>query len=240
MPLSRLGARPASAVPRVRRRQLAAVRPVSLSLPAIRFPAPLDCVRAATLDDVHPSHAPCPPPPSRASPLHRGGLWQRGTWLLRALLPIPPGVADDVAPATASGRALCTLARRPTRSGVNKMSLAGLGGVDSAAQRSKFLHDIGAWAGNVSTSVFIVFINKLLMKTYAYHYATTLVRFGVLLVAGGGGGEEAGGQNPILTDTRYRTGVAAAHPPPPTLPPCRLPCISWSAPSPSGSPRKAA
>ena len=40
---------------------------------------------------------------------------------------------------------------------------------------SKLLADLGAWAGNVSTSVFIVFINKLLMKNYGYHFATTLV-----------------------------------------------------------------
>ncbi|EFN56685.1 hypothetical protein CHLNCDRAFT_16992, partial [Chlorella variabilis] len=38
----------------------------------------------------------------------------------------------------------------------------------------KLLADLGAWAGNVSTSVFIVFINKLLMKNYGYHFATTL------------------------------------------------------------------
>jgi hypothetical protein len=74
------------------------------------------------------------------------------------------------------------------------MSLAGMGGVESAAQRSKFLQDIGAWAGNVSTSVFIVFVNKLLMKTYAYHYATTLVRVGAMLVAGGGGRRRPAGR----------------------------------------------
>ncbi|KAL4418890.1 hypothetical protein ABPG77_002633 [Micractinium sp. CCAP 211/92] len=34
--------------------------------------------------------------------------------------------------------------------------------------------DVGAWAGNVSTSVLIVFVNKVLLKNYAYHYATTL------------------------------------------------------------------
>lgn len=44
------------------------------------------------------------------------------------------------------------------------------------AARSKMLADIGAWAGNVSTSVFIVFVNKLLMKSFGYHFATTLVR----------------------------------------------------------------
>lgn len=42
--------------------------------------------------------------------------------------------------------------------------------------RDKFLMDVGAWAGNVSTSVLIVFVNKVLLKNYAYHYATTLVR----------------------------------------------------------------
>lgn len=40
---------------------------------------------------------------------------------------------------------------------------------------SKMLADLGAWAGNVSTSVFIVFVNKLLMKHFAYRFATTLV-----------------------------------------------------------------
>ncbi len=43
------------------------------------------------------------------------------------------------------------------------------------AARTKMLADIGAWAGNVSTSVFIVFVNKMLMKTFGYHFATTLV-----------------------------------------------------------------
>ncbi|KAL4443256.1 hypothetical protein ABPG75_010993 [Micractinium tetrahymenae] len=42
------------------------------------------------------------------------------------------------------------------------------------SQRDKFLMDVGAWAGNVSTSVLIVFVNKVLLKNYAYHYATTL------------------------------------------------------------------
>ena len=44
------------------------------------------------------------------------------------------------------------------------------------AARSKLVYDLGAWAGNVSTSVFIVFVNKMLMKNFGYHYATTLVR----------------------------------------------------------------
>lgn len=44
----------------------------------------------------------------------------------------------------------------------------------TAAERSKLVADLGAWAGNVSTSVFIVFVNKLLMKNYGYHFATTL------------------------------------------------------------------
>ena len=44
------------------------------------------------------------------------------------------------------------------------------------AARTKMLADVVAWSGNESTSVFIVFINKLLMKTFGYHFATTLVR----------------------------------------------------------------
>ena len=44
-----------------------------------------------------------------------------------------------------------------------------------AAHKAKLVADLSAWAGNVSTSVFIVFINKLLMKNYSYHFATTLV-----------------------------------------------------------------
>lgn len=57
--------------------------------------------------------------------------------------------------------------------------------------RAKLLSDIGAWAGNVSTSVFIVFINKLLMQTFGYHFATTLVR------ALGGGVVPSPGSPPV-------------------------------------------
>ncbi|PSC69736.1 UDP-galactose transporter 2 [Micractinium conductrix] len=56
------------------------------------------------------------------------------------------------------------------------------GGGDTAA-RAKLLSDIGAWAGNVSTSVFIVFINKMLMKNFGYHYATTLTALHFLVCA---------------------------------------------------------
>lgn len=48
--------------------------------------------------------------------------------------------------------------------------------VSDSAAHNKLLADLGAWAGNVSTSVFIVFVNKLLMKNYEYQFATTLVR----------------------------------------------------------------
>lgn len=51
-----------------------------------------------------------------------------------------------------------------------------------AAARAKLLSDMGAWAGNVTTSVFIVFVNKLLMQKFGYHFATTLVS-----VVGGAG-----------------------------------------------------
>lgn len=90
------------------------------------------------------------------------------------------------------------------------------------AQRSKLLADVGAWAGNVSTSVFIVFINKLLMKTFGYHFATTLVR------------RHCRRRLPAATAppqlfTRRR--AAASH---------RPRCTSWSALWPSGSPRRRA
>ncbi|KAI7840628.1 hypothetical protein COHA_005650 [Chlorella ohadii] len=51
------------------------------------------------------------------------------------------------------------------------------------AARTKMLADIGAWAGNVSTSVFIVFVNKMLMKTFGYHFATTLTALHFLVCA---------------------------------------------------------
>lgn len=44
------------------------------------------------------------------------------------------------------------------------------------AVRTKLLADAAAWAGNVSTSVAIVFVNKLLMNVFHCHFATTLVR----------------------------------------------------------------
>lgn len=44
------------------------------------------------------------------------------------------------------------------------------------AHDAKLAADVGAWAFNVFTSVFIVFVNKALMKAYAYTFATTLVR----------------------------------------------------------------
>ena len=55
--------------------------------------------------------------------------------------------------------------------------MASMAGTEAhkAAHKAKLVADLSAWAGNVSTSVFIVFINKLLMKNYSYHFATTLV-----------------------------------------------------------------
>ena len=44
----------------------------------------------------------------------------------------------------------------------------------SAMEKQKWA-DVGAWAGNVSTSVLIVFVNKLLMqvgKGYGFRYGT--------------------------------------------------------------------
>mmetsp|Transcript_17326 Transcript_17326/g.51879 ORF Transcript_17326/g.51879 Transcript_17326/m.51879 type:complete len:373 (-) Transcript_17326:506-1624(-) len=45
-----------------------------------------------------------------------------------------------------------------------------------AADRGKLIADFTAWAGNVSSSVGIIFINKVLMSTtgYGFRYATTL------------------------------------------------------------------
>lgn len=48
------------------------------------------------------------------------------------------------------------------------------GEVHAQSAKDKLMADIGAWAGNVSTSVLIVFVNKVLLKNFAYHYATTL------------------------------------------------------------------
>ena len=45
-----------------------------------------------------------------------------------------------------------------------------------AAAENTFPMDVAAWFSNVSTSVLIVFVNKLLMKStgYGFHFATTL------------------------------------------------------------------
>lgn len=49
--------------------------------------------------------------------------------------------------------------------------------------KNKMLGDVLSWAGNVSTSVLIVFVNKIVMKTtgYGFHYATTLTAFHFLV-----------------------------------------------------------
>lgn len=60
------------------------------------------------------------------------------------------------------------------------MSPGAVAGGSAAAAHAKLLSDVGAWAGNVSTSVFIVFVNKALMQAFGYHFATTLVRLGWL------------------------------------------------------------
>lgn len=107
-------------------------------------------------------------------------------------------------------------------------------------QRDKFLMDVGAWAGNVSTSVLIVFVNKVLLKNYAYHYATTLVSLPSLMASRQGSGQAAS------RGSCCRQGPVAAHPPqlhlrlPPNVVPCRLHCTSWCAPSASGLRRRAA
>jgi len=52
--------------------------------------------------------------------------------------------------------------------------MSSLNGVTEMRQQSKLAGDLVAWGGNVSTSVLIVFINKVLMKTtgYGFHYGT--------------------------------------------------------------------
>lgn len=46
---------------------------------------------------------------------------------------------------------------------------------EAETARGKIFGDVAAWAGNVSTSVAIVFVNKLLMQTFGCHFSTTLV-----------------------------------------------------------------
>eukprot|EP00887_Chlorella_sp_A99_P001053 scaffold14.g1053.t1 len=50
------------------------------------------------------------------------------------------------------------------------------GNMGAAAEQRNFAMDVLAWFSNVSTSVLIVFVNKLLMKAtgYGFHFATTL------------------------------------------------------------------
>lgn len=52
--------------------------------------------------------------------------------------------------------------------------MSSLNDVKGMKQQSKLAGDLVAWGGNVSTSVLIVFINKVLMKTtgYGFHYGT--------------------------------------------------------------------
>lgn len=111
------------------------------------------------------------------------------------------------------------------------------------SQRDKFLTDVGAWAGNVSTSVLIVFVNKVLLKNYAYHYATTLVRAMGLTAS-----QQSSGQRHVGRELLPQ-GCAAAPLPlpllaacnlPPTLVPCRQHYTSWYALLASGLHRRAA
>lgn len=92
------------------------------------------------------------------------------------------------------------------------------------AARSKMLADIGAWAGNVSTSVFIVFVNKLLMKTFGYHFATTLVS---AMVGARGGGRWRAARPAALPPTATCRSLAA----PPDAPsrPTHLPLADRAA-----------